>query len=71
MPPLTRRRNLPKIRQPREPEQSIINEKTIADFTAWPSSRWGFSSRPCGIHTGKGVQRTIEGSPARWRLHTN
>ncbi len=26
-------RNLPKIRQPREPEPSIINEKTIADFT--------------------------------------
>jgi hypothetical protein len=25
-------RNLPKIRQPREPERSIINEKTIADF---------------------------------------
>jgi hypothetical protein len=27
------RHNLPKIRQPREPELSIINEKTIADFT--------------------------------------
>jgi hypothetical protein len=26
-------RNLPTIRQPREPELSIINEKTIADFT--------------------------------------
>jgi len=26
-------RNLPKIRQPREPEPSIINEKTVADFT--------------------------------------
>jgi hypothetical protein len=26
-------RNMPKIRQPREPEPSIINEKTIADFT--------------------------------------
>jgi hypothetical protein len=26
-------RNLPKIRQPREPEPSIVNEKTIADFT--------------------------------------
>ena len=26
-------RNLPKIRQSREPEPSIINEKTIADFT--------------------------------------
>jgi hypothetical protein len=26
-------RNLPKIRQPREPEPSTINEKTIADFT--------------------------------------
>jgi hypothetical protein len=25
-------RNLPKIRQPREPERSIINERTIADF---------------------------------------
>jgi hypothetical protein len=25
-------RNLPQIRQPREPERSIINEKTIADF---------------------------------------
>jgi hypothetical protein len=26
-------RNLPKIRQPRDPEPSTINEKTIADFT--------------------------------------
>ena len=26
-------RNLPKIRQPRGPEPSIIDEKTIADFT--------------------------------------
>ena len=26
-------RNLPKIRQPREPEPSTINHKTIADFT--------------------------------------
>ena len=26
-------RNLPKIRQTREPEPSIVNEKTIADFT--------------------------------------
>jgi len=26
-------RNLPKIRQPLEPEPSIINEKTIGDFT--------------------------------------
>jgi hypothetical protein len=26
-------RNLPKIQQPREPEPSTINEKTIADFT--------------------------------------
>jgi hypothetical protein len=25
-------RNLPKIRQPREPEPSTINERTIADF---------------------------------------
>jgi hypothetical protein len=26
-------RNLPKIRQQREPDPSIINEKTFADFT--------------------------------------
>ncbi len=26
-------RNLPTIRQPREPEPSTINEKTLADFT--------------------------------------
>jgi hypothetical protein len=26
-------RNLPKIRQPREPHPSAINEKKIADFT--------------------------------------
>jgi hypothetical protein len=26
-------RNLPKIRQQREPEPSIINENTVADFT--------------------------------------
>ena len=25
-------RNVPKIRRPREPEPSTINEKTIADF---------------------------------------
>ncbi|MEA2918213.1 MAG: hypothetical protein QOJ15_10294 [Bradyrhizobium sp.] len=25
--------NLPRIRQPREPDPSIINEKTVADFT--------------------------------------
>jgi hypothetical protein len=25
-------RNLPKIRQPREPKPSTINEKTVADF---------------------------------------
>jgi hypothetical protein len=25
-------RNLPKLWQPREPEPSIINEKTVADF---------------------------------------
>jgi len=25
--------NLPKIQQPREPEPSTINEKTVADFT--------------------------------------
>jgi hypothetical protein len=25
-------RNLPKIRQPREPEPSIISEKIVADF---------------------------------------
>jgi hypothetical protein len=26
-------RNLPKIRQPREPEPSTVNEKTVAGFT--------------------------------------
>jgi hypothetical protein len=26
-------RNLPKIRQSKDPERSIINDKTIADFT--------------------------------------
>jgi len=26
-------RNLPKIQQPREPEPSTINKKTVADFT--------------------------------------
>jgi hypothetical protein len=26
-------RNLPQIRQPRAPEPSAINEKTVADFT--------------------------------------
>jgi len=26
-------RNLPKIRQSKEPEPSIVNEKTVADFT--------------------------------------
>ena len=32
-PGCTRNRNLPTIRQPREPEPSTINEKTLADFT--------------------------------------
>jgi hypothetical protein len=32
MAPLTGR-NLPKIRQPKEPEPSVNNEKTVADFT--------------------------------------
>ncbi len=26
-------RNLPRIQQPREPRPSILNEKTIADYT--------------------------------------
>jgi hypothetical protein len=26
-------RNLPKIRQPKEPEPATINQKTVADFT--------------------------------------
>jgi hypothetical protein len=26
-------RNLPNIRQPRDPERSTVNEKTIVDFT--------------------------------------
>jgi hypothetical protein len=30
--------NLPKIQESREPEPSIINEKTIADFTPWWSN---------------------------------
>jgi hypothetical protein len=40
-------RNLPKIRQSREPEPSIVNEKTVADFTRvveqagfWSAIRW-------------------------------
>ena len=31
--PLLTGHNLPKIRQPREPEPSTVTEKTIADFT--------------------------------------
>ena len=31
--PLLTGRDLPKIRQQREPELSTINEKTVADFT--------------------------------------
>ena len=31
--------NLPKIQQSREPEPSIINEKTVADLRAWLSRR--------------------------------
>jgi hypothetical protein len=32
-------RNLPKIRQSKEPEPSIINERTIADFTRGRADR--------------------------------
>jgi hypothetical protein len=28
----------------------------------------GFQREACGIHLGEGIQRTNEGSPARWRL---
>jgi hypothetical protein len=40
-------RNVPKIGQPREPEPSTINEKTIADFTRVSSRRefWSASRR--------------------------
>jgi hypothetical protein len=37
-------RNLPKIRQPGEPEQSIIDEKTIADFTCASLGELSWSS---------------------------
>jgi hypothetical protein len=51
-------RNLPKIRQPREPEPSIINEKTIADFTRVVEQTGGAIKRPGKI------------SPLRsWRAH--
>jgi hypothetical protein len=34
-------RNLPKIRQPRAAERSVINEKTIADFARVASGNFG------------------------------
>jgi hypothetical protein len=46
-------RNLPKILQPREPEPSTINDKTIADFTR-VVEQMGFylaMERPCSIQS--------------------
>jgi hypothetical protein len=37
--------NLPKIRQPREAEPSIINEKTITDFTRVVEQTGNFGAR--------------------------
>jgi hypothetical protein len=39
-------RNLPKIQQPRESEPSIINEKTLADFTRVVEQTGILSARP-------------------------
>jgi hypothetical protein len=43
-------RNLPKIRQPREPEPSTINEKTIADFTRVVEQTGILRGDPRGFH---------------------
>jgi hypothetical protein len=39
-------RNLPKIQQARDPEPSVINEKTLADFTRVVKQTGIFSERP-------------------------
>jgi hypothetical protein len=38
--------NLPKIQESREPEPSIINEKTVADLRAWLSRRGFWNASP-------------------------
>jgi hypothetical protein len=43
-------RNLPKISQPREPEPSIINEKTIADFTRVVEQMGILDGEPAAAH---------------------
>jgi hypothetical protein len=42
-------RNLPKISQPREPEPSTINEKTIADFARVVEQAGILEQAPGGI----------------------
>jgi hypothetical protein len=43
-------RNLPKIQQPREPEPSTINEKTIADFTRVAEHTGILDGEPAAAH---------------------
>jgi hypothetical protein len=53
--------NLPKIRQPREPEPSIISEKTIADFTRVVEQTGILDERPADFSTcatGSGADRS-------------
>jgi hypothetical protein len=40
--------NLPKIRQPREPEPSTINERTVADFTRVVGQTGILERKPAG-----------------------
>jgi hypothetical protein len=58
-------RNLPKIRQPREPERSIINEKTIADFARVVEQTGilkGATEPPAAV--GTGLEIRIAASPS-------
>jgi hypothetical protein len=53
--------NLLKIRQPREPEPSIISEKTIADFTRAVEQARILDERPADFSTcatGSGANRS-------------
>jgi hypothetical protein len=66
-------RNLPKIRQSREPEPSIINEKTIADFTRVVEQTGILEREPAATES---IRRLVElglkakGEPANIKLST-
>jgi hypothetical protein len=47
--------NLPKIRQPKKPEPSTINEKTVADFTRVVEQTGILDRKPPAVEAAKGL----------------